>query len=299
MSNFKMDDYVPVAERVDAFKTAFPDGSLQSEIVELTAGRVTVRAMAYRTPDDPRPGIGHSSLEIPGSTSFTRGSEIENAETSAWGRAIAALGFEVKRGLASAEEVRNKQPERRGGSPSSPNGARVQNQYRRAELAALMKDHNLTVAGVESIADMLNITERPMSDESMDLLIAAIQQPGSASVHAAPADTPEAGSSVPASGSTPDHDGSGMAVDPATTQAPEDEADPPGTSSGPAPAPSLDDVLAVSGGEVIPPKPGTPEYKALPSGAERAKARAYWDARKGEPEQETLAAALGAPEADR
>ena len=114
-----------------------------------------------------------------------------------------------------------------------------------------------------------------------------------------PVISPEAGTELPASGSTPDHDGSGMAVDPATTQAPEDEADPPGTSSGPAPAPSLDDVLAVSGGEFIPPKPGTPEYKALPSGAERAKARAYWDARKGEPEQETLAAALGAPEADR
>lgn len=108
MSGFKMDDYVPVQERVDAFIKAYPQGSLQSEIVELTDNRVTVKALAYRTPDDPRPGIGHSSLGIPGATSFTKGSEIENAETSAWGRAIAALGFEVKRGIASAEEVRNK-----------------------------------------------------------------------------------------------------------------------------------------------------------------------------------------------
>jgi hypothetical protein len=103
-----MDDYVPVPERIDRFKAQFPDGSLQSEIVELTDSRVTFKAYAYRTPDDPRPGIGHSSLEIPGSTSFTKGSEIENSETSAWGRAIAALGFEVKRGIASKEEVRNK-----------------------------------------------------------------------------------------------------------------------------------------------------------------------------------------------
>ena len=117
---FDMQDYVPVAERVDAFMAQFPDGSLQSEIVELTQSRVTVRAYAYRAPTDPRPGIGHSSLDIPGSTPFTRGSEIENAETSAWGRAIAALGFEVKRGLASAEEVRNKQSERSTGNRRGP-----------------------------------------------------------------------------------------------------------------------------------------------------------------------------------
>jgi hypothetical protein len=107
-AKFDMSDYVPVNERIEAFKADWPEGSLQSTIVELTETRVTVKAYAYRTPDDQRPGIGHSSLEIPGGTPYTRGSEIENAETSAWGRAIAALGFEVKRGVASREEVRNK-----------------------------------------------------------------------------------------------------------------------------------------------------------------------------------------------
>lgn len=103
-----MKDYVPVNERIGAFLAKHPDGSLQSELVELNDTRVVMRAYAYRTPDDARPGIGYSSLEIPGRTPYTRGSEIENCETSAWGRAIAALGFEVKRGIASAEEVRNK-----------------------------------------------------------------------------------------------------------------------------------------------------------------------------------------------
>lgn len=109
--NFKMDDYVPVNERIDAFYKAYPEGSIQSEVIELTETRVSVKAYAYRKHDDPRPGVGHSSLNIPGSTPYTRGSELENAETSAWGRAIAALGFEVKRGIATAEEVRNKTPE--------------------------------------------------------------------------------------------------------------------------------------------------------------------------------------------
>ncbi len=101
-------DYIQVNERIIKFIEKYPDGSLQSEIVELTGDRIVMRGIAYRHPDDPKPGIGHSWLEIPGKTSFTRGSELENAEPSAWGRALAALGFEVKRGIASLEEVRNK-----------------------------------------------------------------------------------------------------------------------------------------------------------------------------------------------
>lgn len=108
MSNFA-EDYIPVNERIAAFYVKHPEGSLQSELIELSESRVVIRAYAYRTPADERPGIGLSSLEIPGKTPYTRGSEIENCETSAWGRAIAALGFEVKRGVASAEEVKSKQ----------------------------------------------------------------------------------------------------------------------------------------------------------------------------------------------
>lgn len=113
-------DYIQVHERISAFYAKYPDGSLQSELIELSESRVVMRGLAYRTPDDQRPGIGFSSLEIPGRTPYTRGSEIENCETSAWGRAIAALGFEVKRGIATAEEVRNKEHSSAGGSSSTP-----------------------------------------------------------------------------------------------------------------------------------------------------------------------------------
>jgi hypothetical protein len=98
-------DYVDVASRITAFKEKHPDGSLQSEIVELTDKRVVVKAYAYRDKDDTRPGTGHAAERIPGSTPYTAGSELMVCETSAWGRAIAALGFEVKRGIATSEEV--------------------------------------------------------------------------------------------------------------------------------------------------------------------------------------------------
>lgn len=118
-------DYVQVNERIVAFREKYPEGSLQAEIVELTETRVVMKAFAYRSPDDVRPGIGYSSLGIPGKTPYTRDSELENCETSAWGRALAALGFEVKRAIASQEEVANKAgpPARRTTQPPAVSDA--------------------------------------------------------------------------------------------------------------------------------------------------------------------------------
>lgn len=110
MAQFKdrLADYVTVDQRIIAFYLKYPDGSIQSDMITLTTDLVVFRASAFRSPTDLKPGIGHSSLAIPGVTPYTRGSEIENAETSAWGRALAALGFEVKRGIASQNEIDNK-----------------------------------------------------------------------------------------------------------------------------------------------------------------------------------------------
>ena len=105
---FNMDGYVPVEARVEAFYAAHPEGSIQTEITHLDERLVVVKATAYRTADDIRPTTGHSMMSIPGKTSFTRDSEVENAETSAVGRALAMMGFEVRKGMASAQEVRNK-----------------------------------------------------------------------------------------------------------------------------------------------------------------------------------------------
>ena len=203
MPGFDMKDYVPVNERVEQFYAAFPNGSIQSEIVELTDKRVTVKAFAYRTPDDPRPGIGHSYMTIPGPTSYTKGSEIENAETSAWGRAIAALGFEVKRGIASREEVANKQPSQ--GTTSRPLSAPVAStpplapvpaavSYRREELALLAQEKGLGADALTVYADLVGIEKgKRATDEQMDRLIEAVRGHGSDAVLDLPA-PPQPGS---------------------------------------------------------------------------------------------------------
>jgi hypothetical protein len=110
---FDLGDYVTVPERIALFYELFGQGRLVTTDVRLTTEpdgkpRVMVEAAAYRTPDDPLPGRGWSWMLLPGTSNFTRGSELENAETSAWGRAIAALGILTAGGIASNQEVASK-----------------------------------------------------------------------------------------------------------------------------------------------------------------------------------------------
>jgi hypothetical protein len=73
---------------------------------------IVYSAAAYRDEADSRPGIGVAWEAFPGQTPYTAGSELMNAETSAWGRAIvAALASDSKRGVSSREEVRNRAAE--------------------------------------------------------------------------------------------------------------------------------------------------------------------------------------------
>lgn len=104
-------DYVEVHQRMATFFARYPDGSLAMDppTVVTIDGKAYLlgQARAYRTPEDVTPGIGTAWEPVPGTTNFTRGSEAQNLETSAWGRAMAALGIETKKGIASAHEVRS------------------------------------------------------------------------------------------------------------------------------------------------------------------------------------------------
>ena len=103
------DDYIEVKDRLQTFLDKYPEGSLQGSWLwteRLGEPWIVYRAEAYRTPDDPRPGVGYAWEPVPGRTPFTRDSELMVAETSAWGRAMAALGVAVHKGVASGDEVR-------------------------------------------------------------------------------------------------------------------------------------------------------------------------------------------------
>ncbi len=113
---YDLGGYVEVQDRIREFYERFPEGSLRCKqwTVREFGGQafVVYEALAYRSPDDKLPGEGKAWEPFPGKTSFTRNSELMNAETSAWGRAIAALGIATNRSVASAEEVANRVAER-------------------------------------------------------------------------------------------------------------------------------------------------------------------------------------------
>jgi hypothetical protein len=105
--SWDLNDYVDVAERIRIAKELYPELSLQSSYELITVDGqqyLVVRALAYRSAQDDHPGVGHAWEPVPGKTQFTKGSELMNGETSAWGRALAALGIEVRK-VASKQEV--------------------------------------------------------------------------------------------------------------------------------------------------------------------------------------------------
>ena len=106
MANFNLDDYVQVNERIEKLYEKYPDGSIQTEIISNQNGEIIFKAYAFRDREDTRPATGHA-MEREGSTYINKTSHIENCETSAVGRALAMLGFEIKKSVASREEVAN------------------------------------------------------------------------------------------------------------------------------------------------------------------------------------------------
>src|SRR5262245_59694755 len=102
-----MDNYVTVAERIEKFYARYPEGRIITSILEHDAERgfILMRADVYRSPDDAQPAATGHAFEYRDSGFVQKTSYIEVCETSSVGRALALCGFEVKRGIASREEM--------------------------------------------------------------------------------------------------------------------------------------------------------------------------------------------------
>lgn len=98
-------DYVQVNERVKAFRQICPSGSIQTEILEMDNGKVTMRATIT---DGEGNILGTGLAQEDQSSSFiNKTSYIENCETSAVGRALGFVGIGVDGSMCSAEELVN------------------------------------------------------------------------------------------------------------------------------------------------------------------------------------------------
>jgi hypothetical protein len=111
-------DYVEVNVRIERFWQKYPTGRIETQVTLLPTEpqEVLIKADIYREIGDAVPSATGHAHEVKGSSYINKTSFIENGETSAIGRALAILGFEIKKSVASKEEVANaqyqqKQPE--------------------------------------------------------------------------------------------------------------------------------------------------------------------------------------------
>jgi hypothetical protein len=105
--NIKGKAYVLVADRVNFFNENYPKGSIETELVSATTeSRVIVKATVYPEgcAEDARHFNGYSQAVV-GEGYINKTSALENAETSAVGRALALMGIGVIDSIASVDEL--------------------------------------------------------------------------------------------------------------------------------------------------------------------------------------------------
>lgn len=96
-------EYHTVAERVHAFRESNPDLTIETDIVRWEGDDVVVKASISNNGKLIATGLAH---EVRGSTNINRTSHVENCETSAIGRCLAAFGLGGTE-YATADEVAN------------------------------------------------------------------------------------------------------------------------------------------------------------------------------------------------
>jgi len=96
MARFDEEKYIGVAERITEFYQDFPDGSIRTFLAHRDGPEVLFEARVYRTPEEAAMGIYTSgwAREVEGKGSpVNKTDHVPNCETSAIGRALAALGY--------------------------------------------------------------------------------------------------------------------------------------------------------------------------------------------------------------
>lgn len=310
-------EYLPVPARVQWFRGDHPTWTIDTAMLTLDwdTGYVVMRA-EIRDDSDRVIGAGTKTETRKGFADF-----VEKAETGAVGRALARAGYGTEDALdlegdrfadAPVEQPQGgeRAPATRRAGPSTPATTHPAAPTRTPEEQALLDEllaiPMMTTARMSLLADAVGIPkgEHATADQLRRMLEIAhtpppapIEQPQhskatDAPMSEAPGAAVQGDGEVARTSSSPSTSPSGAVTPAAATPADSDSVVPPAASESAA-SPTDEEILAVTGGEIVPPKPGTDEYKALPA-QEKAAARAY-HSKPPEPIQETLNEALGTP----
>ena len=98
-------DYAEVFQKIKAFRMLYPEGTISTELISLKDGVAIFKASVS---DEAGNLLGTgTAYEKEGSSFINETSFIENAETSAVGRALSMCGIGIDLGVSSYEEVAN------------------------------------------------------------------------------------------------------------------------------------------------------------------------------------------------
>ena len=174
--------YVPVAERVRAFRKVFPDGQIFVDVKNeggVATARAEIRLPLYRIAPGVLPVDGMqtgtsedverlcqmilvatgTAMEKECAGNINRTSHVENAETSAVGRALGFCGFGIDTAIASADEVQN--AELQDVSKQKVDGLKVKALTTRCAKDGVDVDKLLAVCKVKTFEDL---TEKAFSN---------------------------------------------------------------------------------------------------------------------------------------
>lgn len=146
-TDIKGKEYAEVNQRIKAFRMVYPTGYIMTRFFGLQDGICTMIAeVGYYAEDGSKVALGTGTAqEKEGSTFINKTSYIENAETSAVGRALGMAGFGIDVSIASAEEVQNaianQEKEEKKATPKQVEY--LASKYKGDDLEKLLKANNL------------------------------------------------------------------------------------------------------------------------------------------------------------
>ena len=117
---FDLSNYETVESRLARFWETFPDGRVETTLMNYDGDSCIVRTIIWKHRDDANPTATGYAHEIHTDRGVNATSFVENAETSSLGRCLANMGFATQGKRASREEMQK--VERLGGqiAPSGP-----------------------------------------------------------------------------------------------------------------------------------------------------------------------------------
>lgn len=173
--------YVLVSDRVNYFNNTYPKGSIKTSLISKPESDVIViKAIVTPDVDKPERVFTDYAQEVIGSSFINKTSAMENASTSAVGRALAYMGIGVLDSIASVDEI-NKANNRESNSSKTVTEKQLEwimgvaekrwsdKAYEMAEKILGVKPEDVKVFDAKRAVDKLNAWVDPNKDVVTDV----------------------------------------------------------------------------------------------------------------------------------